>query len=90
MGHHVYPMVQSRCSQGVQNKTCFCWHGLEFSGPQRKDLKMEHVPGHNFSTCRLDEVFSGHWLGFSVRRGKPLNPSCTILNSLKEMTKDLG
>ena len=85
MGHLAYPMVQCRRSQGVQNKTCFCWHGLQLSGLERKDLDVDAVPRYKLS-CRFEEVFSGYWSGFSVRTGKPLNHSCTVLNYLKEMT----
>ena len=84
MDHRVYPMVQCRRSQGIHDKTRFCWHGLEYSGPQRKDLEVDAVPRHRLPCRRFEEVFSGYWWGFSKRTGKPLNQCYTVLNALKE------
>ena len=88
MGHQIYPMVQCRRGQGIHYKTRFCWHGLEFSGPQRKDRNLDPVTRHKVSCCRFEEVFSGYWWGFSVRTGRPLNHCCTVLNPLKKWHKN--
>ena len=90
MGHLVYPMVQCRYFQGIHDSFC-CWKRLQCVGQyahfhgriQRKDPVLDYLSRNVNCCCRFEKVFSGYWSGFSVKTGRPLDHSSSLLNSLK-------
>ena len=78
MGHFVSQMAQCRCGQGVHKKDYSRWAGLQSIDPNRfqtRDRRMHDLVLTMNCCCQVEEVCVGYWLGFSVKKGRPLDHS---------------